>query len=70
MPLHRGDRVELSEMKVDVVASSAGGEPSVCDFHFGAVLEARRYLWLSWDGKALRPFALPAVGQTTRVQVF
>jgi hypothetical protein len=68
-PLRRGDRVELSEMTVDVVALNASGQPYICDFHFSAPLEAQHYVWLAWDGKGLRHFELPAVGETKQVTV-
>jgi hypothetical protein len=68
-PLRRGDRVELSEMTVEVVALNASGQPYICDFHFSAPLEAQRYVWLSWDGRGLKRFELPAVGETKQVTV-
>lgn len=68
-PLHRGDRIELSEMTVDVIALNASGQPYICDFRFKTPLEAQRYVWLSWDGKGLRRFELPAVGETKQVTV-
>jgi hypothetical protein len=68
-PLRRGDRVELSEMTVEVVALNSVGQPYICDFHFSAPLEAQRYVWLAWDGRGLKRFELPAVGETKQVTV-
>jgi hypothetical protein len=72
LPLHKGDRVELSEMTVTVVEVSADGRPTVCDFVFARPLESPSYLWLTWHGHRLEPLRLPSEGhsktlRTTRI---
>jgi hypothetical protein len=64
LPLHRGERVELSELTVHVIEITPDGRPLVCDFVFAQPLESRSYLWLTWRGEGLQPFHVPMLGQS------
>lgn len=58
-PLHRGERVQLSEMTVTVLEVTPDGRPLVCDFVFSQPLESTSYLWVTWRNGRLEPFQLP-----------
>ena len=58
-PLHRGERVQLSEMMVTVLEVTPDGRPLVCDFVFSRPLESTSYLWVTWRNGRLEPFQLP-----------
>jgi hypothetical protein len=58
-PLHRGDRIQLSEMTVTVIEVSPDGRPVVCDFAFLRPLESSKYVWLTWHEGRLAPFQVP-----------
>jgi hypothetical protein len=62
-PFHRGDRVVLSDMTVEVVELSNEGRPLVCDFVFAEPLESSTYVWQTWRDDHLESFHLPALGQ-------
>jgi hypothetical protein len=59
LPLHAGERIELSEMSVSIVKVTHDGRPLVCDFTFDRPLEASHYVWLRYDGNRLRPTRPP-----------
>jgi hypothetical protein len=63
-PFRKGDRVELSEVTVTVVALTKDGRPAVCDFVFAHPLESPAYLWRTWRGGRLAPFVLPSQGHS------
>lgn len=60
-PLEAGDRVELSEMTVEVISLTPDGRPAVCDFHFRSSLESPKYDWFAWTDDGLIPFELPSL---------
>jgi hypothetical protein len=60
-----GDRVELSELSVRVVAATADGYPERVDFVFRTALTNVQFL--AWHAGSYRPFALPAVGEVVRI---
>jgi hypothetical protein len=63
LPFRQGDRVQLSEMTIEVVAVTDDGRPSVCDFLFAHPLESSRYLWLIWRAGHLEAFSPPQTGK-------
>jgi hypothetical protein len=66
-PLHpfaRGDRVELSEMTIEIVELTSDGRPAVCDFVFKSPLEAARYDFRTWRDGRLQSLPLMPVGAT------
>ena len=65
--LERGDRVELSELTVQVVALTADGRPAVCDFIFKAPLDNAKYVWLDWRHDRFEPMPMLAVGEHRRL---
>jgi hypothetical protein len=64
LQLRRGERVQLSQMTVDVIELTPDGRPSVCDFSFREPLESGRYVWRTWDAGEIREFRVPAIGET------
>src|SRR5262249_39052781 len=64
IPLHRGDRVGLSEMTITVLNVSPDGKPTVCDFEFAHPLESPSYVWLTWQGDGLRALHVPKDGES------
>jgi hypothetical protein len=67
-PFTLGQQVVLSGMRAEVTAVSADGRPLEARIQFDAPLEDASLRWLQWDWKSrrYRPFALPAVGETTQ----
>ena len=62
-PFQVGDVVELSDLRVEVLAVDRdGGGPSSIRYEFSEHLEAERYLWLLWNGNRYEEWAPPAVG--------
>jgi len=59
-PLKAGDRIELSEMTVEVISLTPDGRPAVCDFRFRSPLESSNYQWFMWTDDGLVPFELPS----------
>jgi hypothetical protein len=59
LPLHAGQRIELSEMSVAVVKVTRDGRPLVCDFMFRRPLEASEFVWLRFTGDQLQPTQPP-----------
>jgi hypothetical protein len=64
MPLHRGERIALREMTIEIVEVTPDGRPLVCDFHFARPLESTHYLWRTWRNDKLVPLALPRDGES------
>jgi hypothetical protein len=67
LPFHEGDRVELSEITVHVVALTSDGRPAVCDFVFARPLESSRYVWCTWRAGRLEPLVLPREGHGAKL---
>lgn len=65
LPMPAGSEVVTPTVHVFVEAMGQGGVPTQVRFEFSRELEDRSLRWLAWDGSALVPFVLPAVG--TRV---
>ena len=59
-----GERVDLSGLRVEVIALTADGRPAAARFAFERDLEDPALRWLRWDAGAYVPFAVPAVGQS------
>ncbi|MBX3210541.1 MAG: hypothetical protein KF850_00755 [Labilithrix sp.] len=64
-PLPAGTRVALSDVTITVTHTTDDGVPDEASFVFANDLETS-YLFRQWQGKALVPFELPAVGETVR----
>ena len=63
-PFQVGDVVELSDLRVEVLAVDRdGGGPSSIRYEFGEHLEAERYLWMVWNGSRYEEWSPPAVGK-------
>ena len=62
-PFQVGDVVELSDLRVEVLAVDRdGGAPSSIRYEFGEHLEAERYLWMVWNGSRYEEWSPPAIG--------
>jgi hypothetical protein len=68
-PLKVGERVELSEMTVEVISLLPDGRPAVCDFHFRSPLESPKYEWRIWTPDGLMPFELPSLSKSVDSRV-
>jgi hypothetical protein len=66
-PLLRGERIELSDMTVQVMELTAKGEPAVCDFVFRKPLDSAEYVWRTWRDGQFVMLQLPPVGQSMSV---
>ena len=62
-PLQTGERIALAEMTVTIGPPASSGTPAYADFEFREPLEAREYLWLTWNGDACVLSAPPRVGE-------
>ena len=67
LALRKGERIQLSQMTVEVVELSADGRPTVCDFVFTEPLESSRFVWRVWDSGQVRDFQPPALGESVQV---
>ena len=70
LPLHVGDHIELTELRVHVVEVTPDGRPSVVDFTFSEPLESERYAWLDWRDGKLQPFTPPMASSSERHTLF
>ncbi|HKU37810.1 MAG TPA: hypothetical protein VJR89_06680, partial [Polyangiales bacterium] len=69
-PLHpfaAGDRVELSDLTIEIRSLTPDGRPAVCDFVFKAPLESAEYSFRTWRDGQLVPIDVPALGATLTV---
>lgn len=62
-PFVVGERFELTDLVVTVEAVDADGWPTAARYAFAHPLEDARELFMEWDGRTMRPFVLPAVGE-------
>jgi hypothetical protein len=62
-----GERVRLSDVVFEVTELTADGRPASVVARFGHSLDAPDFVWLQWDKRAYRSFALPPVGGSVRV---
>jgi len=66
-PMHLGQRVELTNMTVEITDLTADGRPAEALFRFGVPLEDASLRLLKWEDGKYVPFAIPAVGDTSRL---
>lgn len=62
-PLRSGERIELRDLTVTIVALTPNGYPAEADFEFREPLEAHRYFWMRWEGDQCVPYSPPRVGE-------
>ncbi len=63
-PMTIGQRIELTDISIEITAITEDGRPAEAAFHFLAELEDPSLRWLRWDDGVYAPFTVPAVGQT------
>jgi hypothetical protein len=63
-PFRRGERVELSDVTIEVTKITADGRPASIACHFRVPLEDRSLRWLRWQGGRYRAFRPIPVGAT------
>ena len=61
-PLPQGAQVELTGLKVTVLEADEEG-PRRIGFEFDTPLDDPSFVFLSWNGGAMRPLAMPPVGE-------
>lgn len=64
-PMHRGETVELSGMRVEVLETTAEGRPVAARFTFDVPLEDSSLRWLRWREGQFEAFTPPRVGEET-----
>ncbi len=62
-----GERIERPDFVAEVREVTEDGRPRRVAFRFRQPLESPLYCWLFWNDGRLRPFPLPAVGQSTTI---
>ena len=62
-----GERIVWSHAVIEVLELTADGRAAAARFTFDEPLESSRFRWMKFEGPALAPFVLPAVGQTVVV---
>ena len=65
-PMQLGQRIELSGMSVEVLELLDNWQPSRVHVRFTRHLDDPSLLFLRWDGRAFRPYSVPAVGDSER----
>lgn len=68
-PMTLGQQVELTGMRVEVVALTDDGRPSEARIRFALPLEDPSLEWLqwNWEKSVYVPFILPTAGETARI---
>jgi hypothetical protein len=61
-PLRLGQRVELTNVSVEVTALTESGRPAEAMFRFSAPLEDGTFKWLQWKEGKYTLFDPPAIG--------
>jgi hypothetical protein len=61
-PLRLGERIEVTNMTVQVTSLTQDGRPAEATFRFGAPLEDGSFTWLQWRDGRYAPFELPPPG--------
>jgi hypothetical protein len=61
-PFRAGDSVQLARLRATVLAVNGSGAPTRVRFEWNAALEQLDYAWLTWDGRAPKPWPVPSVG--------
>jgi hypothetical protein len=59
-----GERIDLSDVTVEVTALTDDGRPAEARFSFDRSLDDPSLRWLRWEGGVYVPFVLPAEGGT------
>ncbi|MBN2129528.1 MAG: hypothetical protein JW741_08525, partial [Sedimentisphaerales bacterium] len=67
-----GQRIELPDLRAEVLSVDQRGFPTEVKFDFAAPLEDASFSWLQWDWKPIgfgsyHPFSIPALGQTVEL---
>jgi len=68
-PMHRGDRVELTGVTVEITDETADRRPAEATFRFDRRLDDPSFLWLAMGEHGFVPWSPPAVGRTIRLPV-
>jgi hypothetical protein len=68
-PLALHERVQLTEVTVEITELTDDGRPAEATFRFDVPLEDPSHYWLQWTHGAYRPFTPPAVGDTVRLRL-
>jgi hypothetical protein len=63
-PMKVGQRIELTDVTVEITAVTDDGRPAEAAFHFAEELEDPSHRWMSWKDGVYVPFVPPAVGET------
>ncbi len=66
-PMAVGDRVELSDMTVQVLSLTEDKRPLKVRFTFNQELEGKSLCFYQWNGKGFMPFTLPVVGKSVQL---
>jgi hypothetical protein len=66
-PMHLGQRVELTNMTVEITDLTADNRPAEALFRFGVPLEDASLKLLKWEDGKYVPFVIPAVGDTSNL---
>jgi len=67
-PLAPGARVELSDLSVEIAASTGDGRPAEMIFRFAVPPEDPSLVWVAWQDGRYVPFTPPAIGDTVTVK--
>ena len=65
-PLELGDRIELTDLTIEITAV-ADGRPAEVSFSFARPLEDPSLHWLQWKDGIYVPFDVPAIGETVEL---
>ncbi|UCC96619.1 MAG: hypothetical protein JSW66_12325 [Phycisphaerales bacterium] len=68
LPFRAGEKIELSDMSVEVTDIDSDGQPVQVLFHFAASLDDPALCWMQWKWKekglgSYSPFTVPPVGE-------
>jgi hypothetical protein len=63
-----GTRVSLTGVTIDVLRAGEDGVPTEAAFRFEGGLDDPALKWITWQGRTLVPFAVPAVGERRRIE--
>jgi hypothetical protein len=63
-PMRKGERVELSDVTIEVIDLTTDGRPAEAELRFHEPLESDAYRWMRWQGARYEPFRPPGVGET------
>ncbi|MGB2959675.1 MAG: hypothetical protein WBD30_12390, partial [Bacteroidota bacterium] len=63
-PMSLGERVELTDMSVEVTELTEDGCPAEALFEFPFPLEDAELKWVKWEDGKYVPFVIPAIGDT------